>query len=340
MPPRIAYWTSAFEADIEAIASEVSALRRCYPGSVAWGLSHRCWALLSWRRGYCLNPWLSPVFCAATRILEPLFQLNHIFGSLGDWYYLRGTRRRPTVLTMAALSPPVDSSLLDRVDRFVVEYPSAESILTELGIGRERIRLIFPPVDLRRFTPSEAPEAPFTVVFASSAHDASWVEARGLPQLLDAAALRPEMRFRLIWRPWGDSLELVRRWVAQRGLTNVEIVVGKFADMEQHYRTAHATAVPFARIEKCKPAPNSLVESLACGRPVIVTPEVGLAEMVREAHAGIVCACDGESLAEGFDRVRSDWHSYSAPARRLSERWFSAETFLSKYHAIYTELIQ
>jgi len=93
--PRIAYWTSSFEPHMEAVASEVAVLRRHFSSSVAWGLSHRHWALLSWRRGYCLHPRLHLLFRLVTRLLGPAFEINHIFGSLGDWFYLRGCAGRP-----------------------------------------------------------------------------------------------------------------------------------------------------------------------------------------------------------------------------------------------------
>jgi glycosyltransferase involved in cell wall biosynthesis len=340
MPQRIAYWTSAFESEMEAIAAEVAALRRRFPASVAWGLSDCNWVMLSRRRGYCLHPRLHLVFRAATRALEPLFHINHIFGSLGDWFYLRGARRRPTVLTMAAVCDPVAKPLLDHVDRFVVEYPAGREDLERLGIDRGRIRLIFPPTDLGRFAPAEAPEGPFTVLFASSPERASWLESRGVMLILEAAALRPAMRFRLLWRPWGDSLSRVRRWIAERGLSNVEVVVGRAADMPLQYRRASVTVAPFTRIEHCKPAPNSLVESLACGRPVVATPVVGLAEMISEERVGIVCAASGLALAESFDRLQSDWSSFSARARRTAERWFALEEFLGGYQRLYRELIR
>ena len=92
---------------MEAVASEVATLRRQFPGSVAWGLSHRHRVLLSRRRGLCLHPRLHLAFRALTRALEPAFQLNHVFGSIGDWFYLEGRRRRPIVLTAAVLGPAV-----------------------------------------------------------------------------------------------------------------------------------------------------------------------------------------------------------------------------------------
>jgi glycosyltransferase involved in cell wall biosynthesis len=337
--PRVAYWTSAFEPGIEAIANEVALLRQRFPSSVAWGLSHRHWVLLSWRRGFCLNPRLHLLFRAAARMLEPVFQLNHIFGSLGDWFYLQGKRRRPTVLTMTSLTPAVERPLLERVDRFVVEYPAGREHLERLGIGTGRIRLIFPAVNLKVFCPAEAPAGPFTVLFASSPDDESWLEARGVPLLLEAAAYRPDMRFRLLWRPWGSGLARVRRWIEERGLRNVELLVGYWKDMARQYNAAHVTVAPFTDMERSKVAPNSLVESLACGRPVLVTEPVGLADLVREAGVGVVSPASGAALAERLDELQAEWPRYSQPARRLAERWFGADQFLRDYHRLYSELL-
>ena len=324
---------------MEAIASEVALLRRHFPASVAWGLSRRHWAVFSWHRGYCLHPRLHLLFRGATRLLEPAFQLNHIFGSLGDWFYLSAQRWRPTVLTMAAFDKPVQPPLLERIQGYVVEYPRGVDYLKTLGVESSRIRLILPAVDLEQFAPDGPPDAPFTVLFASSPDEEDWLQARGVPQLLEAAGLRPQMQFRLLWRPWGNSLARVQEWIAQRELTNVELRVGRFADMEVQYRAAHVTVTPFVDIAQCKPAPNSLIESLACGRPVVTTPEVGLAELVGEAKAGLVSPANGPALAECFDRIQVDWCTFSENARRLAERQFAAQRFVEGYQRLYAEVI-
>lgn len=339
MLPRVAFWTSAFEADMEAISSEVALLLRRFPESVRWGLSHRHWALLS-RRGFCLHPRLHLLFRAATRLLEPMFEINHVFGSVGDWFYLQGKRHRPTVLTTAAASAPVERELLDRVDRFVVEHPRGCDDLRALGIDDDRIRLVMPPVDLARFVPTNKPTDPFTVLFASSPERTDWLDARGLPTILNAASLRPNMRFRLLWRPWGDSLAYVQNEIEQRGLQNVDLVVGRVADMSTEYSRSHVTVAPFADLNRCKPMPNSLIESLACGRPVVCSPIVGLAPQVVESGVGVVCEPRGEELAHALDRTASEWASFSARARKLAEDQFSQESFVSRYQQIYLELIE
>ncbi|MDA1017516.1 MAG: glycosyltransferase [Planctomycetota bacterium] len=340
MSPRIAYWTSSFESHMEAVASEVALLRRHFRPSVSWGLSHHHWAMLSPRCGYCLHPKLHVLFRIATRVLQPLFEINHVFGSLGDWFYIQGSCRRPTVVTTAAQAPPVDKGLLDQVDRFVVEHPAGRAELQNLGIDANRIRLIFPPVDLQRFAPRKAAdEDTFVVLFASSPDDATWLESRGIAALLDAAALCPDMTFRLLWRPWGNSRPLVERWIAQRGLRNVDVVVGRVEDMSIEYLRSHVTIAPFVERNHCKPAPNSLLESLACGRPVLCSPIVGIAEIVEREHCGVVSEPTGEAIAEGLRRLRGDWSDYSLAARQVAEKNFEEARFLSSYRAIYRELL-
>jgi glycosyltransferase involved in cell wall biosynthesis len=339
VPPRIAYWASSFEGDMEAVSSEVACLRRAFPGSVSWGVSSRRPWRFSWRRGYGCPPRLHLAFRAATWCLQNGFDLNHLFGSLGDWFHLTAVRKRPTVLTVAVGAAPCDPELLARVDRFAVEWPAAGTEVEQLGVEKERIRLIPPPVDLERFTPSPPRNGPFTVLFASSPDAAEWLPARGIPALLDAAALRPNMHFRLVWRPWGDSLPRMRQWIAERGLSNVELAIGRFTDMPAQYRTAHATVLPFADRVRCKPAPNSLIESLASARPVLVTDQVGLADLVAEAGAGIVFPANGEALAAGLDALESNWQLFSTRARRLAESRFGMAGFVEGYRQLYRELV-
>jgi glycosyltransferase involved in cell wall biosynthesis len=340
MPTRIAFWTHSFEFGMEAIASEVATLRRHFPWSVVWGINHRRWAIVAPRRGhYSVHPKLHLLFRGATRLLEPIFHLNHIFGSMSDWFHLQGVRR-PTILTVALDSDSVSPHLLERVDQFVVEFEAGREQLLAQGISPKRIRTVFPPVDLTKFVPTDPPDGSFTVLFASSPELPGWLEARGLPQLLDAADLRPEMRFRLLWRPWGRSREAIVDLVRERGLRNVEIVDGRFDDMPSRYQAAHVTVAPFTERHRCKPMPNSLIESLACGRPILCTPVAGLAGMVQEARASVIVSASGVEIVEGLDRLRAGWTSYSLSARKLAERCFSEERFLKGYQRTYYEVLR
>jgi glycosyltransferase involved in cell wall biosynthesis len=57
---------------------------------------------------------------------------------------------------------------------------------------------------------------------------------------------------------------------------------------------------------------NSVVEAMAVGCPVLVTPEVGAAQLVRDAGAGLVVSGDTATLRRGLLQL---WHDDGARAR-------------------------
>jgi glycosyltransferase involved in cell wall biosynthesis len=338
VPPRVAYWLSSFDPDMEAVAAEVACLRRLNPGSVAWGIGQRNWLRLSWKKGFGFHPRLHLLFRAAAAFGQHGFDINHLFGSVGDWFHLKTVRKRPIVMTIALDGECCDNRLLQKVDQFVVEWPWEQERLRNLGIDQSLVRLVYPPVDLERFQPTPSPNGPFTVLFASSPDRAEHLEARGVDVILKTALMRPQMRFRLIWRPWGDGLPRIQEWIRASEARNVELVLGRFSDMSAHYAEAHATIAPFAGRAHCKPVPNTLVESLACGRPVVATDSVGIANLISETGAGERCSATAEALADSLDRLEADWSAYSFNARRLAEQQFDQQLFLSSYAQVYQRL--
>jgi glycosyltransferase involved in cell wall biosynthesis len=339
MSPRVAYWCSSFDTDMEAIASEVATLRQAFPKSVTWGISARNWLSLSRRRGFGIHPRAHLLFRGLTRLVQQCYDVQHLFGGLGDWFHLRAVRKKPVVLTVAVESNPCDVKLLHKVDKFVVEWPGAEERIVALGIERKRVQVILPPVDLVRFAPTPPPSGPFTVCFASSPERSDWLQARGVDLILDAASKCSDYRFQLVWRPWGDSLAKVQEWIGDRRLTNVELIIGKFSNMSEHYGRAHVTVTPFVDMNRCKPMPNSAVESLACGRPIVVTAGVGIADLVLKHKAGLVAGSSGADLADALRTIEGGWSSYSSAARSLAEQCFSTQIFVQSYRQLYQELL-
>lgn len=335
--PSVAYWTNSFEPAIEAVASEVASLRRAFPRSAVWGISPRDTQLVAYKNGLCFHPRAAVVFRAVTAVMQWRFDLNHVFGTLADWHHLRAIWKGPTILTVC-LGGSSSGELLGKVDRFAVEWPAARDELLARGIDSKRIDLVYPPVDLERFSPSPPPTGDFTVLFASSPDSARWLAGRGVGLLLEAAALCPRMRFRLVWRPWGDSLAAVAAEIHKRRLDNVEIVCGRMRDMSEQYRAAHVVAAPFLDITQSKPTPNSVLEGMACGRPAVVTRRVGVADLVAQSQAGLVCGDSPESLAECLQEVQRYWPALSTNSRCLAEQRFASERFIADYRRLYDQL--
>jgi glycosyltransferase involved in cell wall biosynthesis len=325
--------------DMEAIAGEVALLRSRFKRSIAWGITNQRTCQLSWRCGFGFSPFFYKPFRVSTFLLQRLFDINHVFGGLGDWFHLSSLTRTPAVMTVAALSNNVDTTLLSRIKRFAVEWPGALRDLDALGISSERIKLILPPVDPVRFSVAKPPDQPFTVLFASSPDRADWFESRGITLLLSVARQRPNVRFRLLWRPWGDGLTLIRELLSANRFPNVEIKVGKCKDMSGEYRNCHATIAPFTDASRCKPVPNSLLEGFACGRPAIMTDLVGLADVKGVSDANVVCRADVESVCSAIDQLQVGWPMRSRRVRELAEDQFSERRFIREYEVFYESVL-
>jgi len=83
---------------------------------------------------------------------------------------------------------------------------------------------------------------------------------------------------------------------------------------------------------------NSVLESMAAGRPVIVTPEVGLADVVRASGAGLVVDGAPETLGAALRELLADPEAADAMGRRGAEeaaRRFGWQAVATEMEATY-----
>jgi glycosyltransferase involved in cell wall biosynthesis len=83
---------------------------------------------------------------------------------------------------------------------------------------------------------------------------------------------------------------------------------------------------------------NVVLEAMAAGRPVVVTPEVGLADAVLEEQAGLVAAGDPESLGSALTTLLADPKTAEAMGRRgagAARRRFGWDAVAGRMEAVY-----
>jgi glycosyltransferase involved in cell wall biosynthesis len=86
---------------------------------------------------------------------------------------------------------------------------------------------------------------------------------------------------------------------------------------------------------------NVVLEAMQRGLPVIVTPEVGAAEVVKESGGGLVAGGDAQSLGAAIDRLTEDAAQSAAMGeagrRHVSER-YGWKSVAARMEALYGEL--
>jgi glycosyltransferase involved in cell wall biosynthesis len=348
---RVTYWTGWLSPEMEGCSKEVFALKDHFQRSRVFGLSSYYAVKASLRERYL---GMGTRFYALFRAVAPLFDatshVNHIYGGLGEWHFLRTLRRQPIVMTVAVDDGALDAAFYRHVRRVIVHTPRMADALTALGIERERIRTIYPGADLDRYRPQPRELAlagswptedtgRFRILFATTPNTVEGITRRGVGLIMDAARALPDVEFYLPWRPWAGADALIRHCRAGAP-SNVHVSQTLIPDMRDVFQAAHATVAPFLSSAGMKVCPTSLVESLACGRPLLVSSAVGLADVVRDERCGEVFEPTAEGLAAAITALRADYERRAHNARFAARRHFDFQICLRQHERLYEEVLR
>lgn len=188
---------------------------------------------------------------------------------------------------------------------------------------RGKSHVIYAGVAVEKFRPTGQPKRP-TVLFVGRL-----LPHKGINYLIEA--MDPQTELRIIGRPWEphlaatrseEYLALLRRLAAGK---NVRFIFDAGDEqLAEEYSTALVTVLPSVYTDvfgQTRAAPEllglALLESLACGTPVIATRVGGMPEVVEEGVTGfLVPPNDVRALAERIAWMKS----HPSEARRMGER--------------------
>ena len=137
---------------------------------------------------------------------------------------------------------------------------------------------------------------------------------KGLDRLVEAMALVPGAKLLVVGNDEDRYSETLRGLAARHSIAQrVEIRGPAFGeDKEQLYRGSSLLALP----SLSENFGNVVLEAMAAGCPVVVTPQVGAAAIVRELGGGEVAEGDPRSLARAIGSVLLDPVPYRASLHR------------------------
>jgi len=186
--------------------------------------------------------------------------------------------------------------MLERADRVVAVSDYLKRAAEGLGIPGARVRVIRNGVDKTRFAPMDRAEARrrcglptdrpiLLTVGGVEAHKGQHTVVESLPELLRH---HPDLLYVLVGAGHkGDSFERdLRRSVERLGLGEHVLFAGRrpHAELSPWF----AAADLFVLLTKSEGWPNVILESLACGLPVVATRVGGVPEIARDGQDGIL----------------------------------------------------
>jgi glycosyltransferase involved in cell wall biosynthesis len=338
---RVSYWTFNYMPRWEAVSKEIASLRLGLEGEIDGSLVNFSTRDSGFRltgrekriplpHGLALYPLIAPF---ASR-----FDINHLFASGGERVLTPLLSRRNGVLTIAkdtatlrGFEQNLDS--LARLRAVVVQGERDRESLRQIGIPGERIRMIRPGIPVQ---PYREAQGPFTILFASSPFNSADFLSRGIYLIVGVAALVPEVRFLLIWRT--RHLAKLESIVAAAGVGNVTIVSGLIEDMAEVYAGVHAAVLPGLEHRSFIPCPRSGLESLAHGKPLLLSHLVSLAPSVAGSAAGVAFEPTIDGLKTAVLQLQAEYPTYQANTQRYVAENFSPAVHLELYRRLYQTL--
>ena len=198
------------------------------------------------------------------------------------------------------------------------------------------VGVLSPGVRMDEFEPDLAPRtgAP-RVLFAADAGDARKGVDLAVAALAALLGRRPDARL-VLAGPGDPSWCLDQQPARVRDAVDV-VGVGTLADLPARYRASTVTLLP----SRHEAFGLVLVESLACGTPVVCTPDGGMPEIVDDPLVGRVARSpSAPHLATALDEVIGLAADPEAPARCVSHarRWGWRERIGPEHVAVYRSL--
>ena len=229
-------------------------------------------------------------------------------------------------------------AVLGQADHLIAVSAALAEGLVALGANPDKVTVLRNGVELNRFTAID-PEGARARSFQPRRYLLSvghLIARKGHDRVIQALAALDRAgseRLDLLIIGAGPEEQRLRKLVARLGLADRVRLMGEIKpdELAMYYSGAEALVLASSR----EGWANVLLESMACGTPVIASPAPGNAEVVRERAAGLVAAANTpEALACALIKLRAalpdraathafaarhDWRSISMGQARIFE---------------------
>lgn len=231
------------------------------------------------------------------------------------------------------------------VDRFICASAAIARILEQGGVEPARVVTVHEGVDLAHV--AEAPPL--------SLHETFWLP-HGAPVVLNVAALVPHKGQRYLIDAFADVVRVVpdarlvilgqgelhdalNKQVRQHGLERHVLLPGFRTDVLSLMKTADL----FVMSSTTEGLGTSLLDAMACARPIVATSTGGIPEVVIHEETGLlVPPRDADSLADALVTLLRDEpraRLYGAAGYERVHRRFSVEHMVRETVAVYEQML-
>jgi len=275
------------------------------------------------------------------RELDRRADLHHVFhAELYPFPVLRFLRK-PLVYSVVSGTTgqeeiPAGRSIRN-VARIIVPSNRDLGRLEEHGLSNGEV--VRPGVDASRFHYVPPPAGnDFAILAGSAPWTRKQFRTKGVDALLRVAQRTPGLRLVFLWR--GLLREELEKRVRALGLSDRVEIIDAWVDVDTVLARVHAAIVLADKPKLVKSFPNSLMEALACGRPVLVSDCLAMADYVTEHACGqVVRGVDDTDLSRKIELLRKGYDMNQKNALREGRSDFSRDNRFEVYRKLYESVV-
>jgi len=319
--------------ECEALSQEIHALRSHFSGNVIY-----------------LNPnQHSPLYVPRVlfgfhklkqlRTLEANTHIHHLYNPDPFPFPVLRALRRPIIYSLTGgvknrrLNVPFFASLaaVAVADEGSLEYLKAQ--------GLDNAVLVRPGIDTSRFTCSPLPlRSEIRLMVGSAPWTKAQFRTKGVEALLSAARQAPYLRLVFLWR--GVLAGEMERRVRQMNLSNQVVVLNKQVDVNRVLAGVHASITLASAPGIVKSYPHSLLDSLAAGKPVLVSRAIPMADYVEETGCGkVVEGVTPTDILTALESLAKEYEELQKAAQQVGQRDFTEQQMIDSYRRAYERVL-
>jgi len=118
-------------------------------------------------------------------------------------------------------------------------------------------------------------------------------------------------------------------------------IINQATDVNRVLARVHATVILAETERQVKAYPHSLMESLAAGKPALVSGCIPMADYVTEAQCGEVVPClTLDDLRAAIQRLMDHYSELQAKALARGRADFALAPMLEAYGEVYTQAVE
>ncbi len=279
----------------------------------------------------------------ALRKREQDFDLHHIYNPDAFAFPVLKYLKRPVIYSISGGMGHRRPNISFFNSLAAVVVADERSLRRLEGWGVNNAFLVHAGIDTARFTHTplllQDKSAEIRLMVGSAPWTRAQFRTKGVEALLAAAQLDTRLKLTFLWR--GEMAEEMERRVRVRGLEERVEIFKRKVDVNEVLASVHASVTLASARGIVKSYPHSLIESIAAGKPVLISRAIPMADYVARERCGIVV--DEVSATEVLTAIEDLTQQYDAlqcAAQQVGQRNFSPEKLITSFQRVYERVIE